>query len=173
MIKELSETYHFHPLDYDSEGLNRKNGQTFRSFIAECEYAFHDAHSAEYAWMLYANSQTMLLLAKSKGANKNFIYGMDLTKGKHFHPVEDPFVNGEMDKHSKFITVYGIDSAFMTECDTNGFPFIDEEKGIYPLTLLVDNTMRDGTVRLAVPDDDNDSEEVEPVIIDVPHFEYV
>jgi hypothetical protein len=173
MAKELSETFHFLPSDYDVNGIHRTSGQTFRSFIAKCEFSFHEWHSTEYAWMLYANSRTMSLLAKSNGASENFIYGMDLTKGKHFHPVEDPFVNGEMDKHSKFITVYGIDSAFMTECDTNGFPVIDEETGIYPLTLLVDNTMRDGTVRLAVPDDDSDSEKVEPVIIDVPHFEYV
>lgn len=172
MTKELSETFHFIPSDYDFGGINRKNGQTFRSFIAECEHSFHDLHSTEYAWMLYANSRTMYLLARSKGASENFIYGMELTKGKHFHPIEDPFANDETDKRSQSVTVYGIDSAFMTDCDVNGYPVIDEEKGIYPLTLLIDETMRDGTIRLAVPDD-SDTEEVDPVTINIPYFEYV
>ena len=32
--------------------------------------------------------------------------------------------------------------------------------------------MRDGTIRLAVPTSDDDDDELEPVTIDVPKFEY-
>lgn len=50
---------------------------------------------------------------------------------------------------------------------------LDEDSDIYPLTLLVDNNMRDGTIRLAVPSMDDDDDELEPVTIDVPQLEYV
>jgi hypothetical protein len=77
-----------------------------------------------------------------------------------------------MDMHSDYIYVYGIDSAFMTEYDEYGYPIIDEDSDIYPLTLLVDDNMGDGTIRLAVPTIDDSDDELEPVTIDVPQFEY-
>ena len=76
-----------------------------------------------------------------------------------------------MDLHSQSIYVYGIDSAFMTEFDQYGYPVLDEDSEIFPLTLLVDNTMRDGEIRLSVPSLD-DGDETENVTIDVPQFEY-
>ena len=48
---------------------------------------------------------------------------------------------------------------------------IDEEAGIFPLTLLIDNSMRNGIVRLATPTSDDEQEE--NVLIDSPKFEYV
>jgi hypothetical protein len=96
---------------------------------------------------------------------------MDLTQGKSFDAEQDPFINHEMDKHSKHIYVYGIDSAFMTEFDEYGYPIFGENSDIYPLTLLIDKTMKDGDVRLAVPTLD-DGEGTEVVIIDVPKFEF-
>jgi hypothetical protein len=113
----------------------------------------------------------MALLAKSNDAAPFLVYGLDLTQGKSFDAVEDPFVNHEIEKHSSYIYVYGIDSAFMTEFDEYGYPILDEDSDIFPLTLLVDNTMRDNEVRLAVPTKD-DGDETEDVIIDVPKFEY-
>jgi hypothetical protein len=59
----------------------------------------------------------------------------------------------------------------MTEFDEYCYPILDEDSGIFPLTLLVDSTMRDNEVRLAVPTMD-DGNETEDVIIDVPQFEY-
>lgn len=76
-----------------------------------------------------------------------------------------------MDRHGEKVYVYGIDSAFMTEFDEYGYPILDEDSDIFPLTLLVDNTMRNGEVRLAVPTLD-DGDEEENVTIDVPLFEY-
>ena len=76
-----------------------------------------------------------------------------------------------MDKHSKNIYVYGIDSAFMNEFDKFGYPVINENSDIYPLTLLVDNTMRDDEVRLATPTFD-DGDDAVNVPIDIPQFEY-
>jgi hypothetical protein len=76
-----------------------------------------------------------------------------------------------MEKYSPSIYVYGIDSAFMTEFDEYGYPILDENSDIYPLTLLVDDTMRDNEVRLAVPTMD-DGDETEDVTINVPQFEY-
>jgi hypothetical protein len=113
----------------------------------------------------------MALLAKSNDAAPFLVYGMDLTQGNSFDATQDPFVNHEMEKYSQNIYVYGIDSAFMTEFDEYGYPILDEDSDIYPLTLLVDNTMRDNEVRLAVPTID-DGDETEDVIIDVPKFEY-
>ena len=171
MEKELYKTYYFNPADYDNRGRRKIDGKTFRDVVKEFEYDFHDTYSTEYALNLYANSLTMALLAKSKDAAPFLIYGMDLTQGKSFDAIQDPYVNHEMEKHSANIYVYGIDSAFMIEFDEYGCPVLDEDSDIYPLTLLVDNTMRDNEVRLAVPTTD-DGDETEDVIIDVPKFEF-
>ena len=171
MEKELFKTYHFNPADYDSSGRRKSDGKSFRDVVKEFEFDFHDTYSAEYALNLYANSMTMALLAKSNNAAPFLIYGMDLTQGKSFDAIQDPYVNHEMEKYSSNIYVYGIDSAFMTEFDEYGYPILDEDSDIFPLTLLVDNTMRDNEVRLAVPTIDDD-DETEDVIIDVPKFEY-
>ena len=171
MEKELYKTYYFDPADYDNRGRRKSDGKTFRDVMKEFEYDFHNTYSTEYALNLYANSRTMALLAKSKDAAPFLLYGMDLTQGKSFDAIQDPYVNHEMEKHSKFIYVYAIDSAFMTEFDEYGYPVLDENSEIYPLTLLIDNTMRDNEVRLAVPTMD-DGDEIENVIIDVPKFEF-
>ena len=171
MEKELCKTFYFSPADYDNRGRRKSDGMTFRDVVKEFEYDFHETYSTEYALNLYACSRTMALLAKSKDAASFLIYGMDLTQGKSFDAIKDPYVNHEMEKHSANIYVYGIDSAFMTEFDEYGCPVLDEDSDIYPLTLLVDNTMRDNEVRLAVPTTDDD-DETEDVIIDVPKFEF-
>lgn len=168
--KEISEVYRFNPSSFDEKGRN-KDGVSFRDVVKDFERDFHARHSAEYALNLYGNSRTMILLAKSCDAAPFLMYGMDLTQGRAFDPEKDPYINHEMDKHSQFIYVYGIDSAFMTEYDEYNYPIIDEEKGIYPLTLLIDDAMRDGEVRLAVPTFDDD-DECEDVIVDVPKFEF-
>ena len=168
--KEISETYHFSPSSFNESGRN-KDGVTFRDIIKDFERDFHARHSTEYALNLYGNSHTMRLLSKSCDAAPFLMYGMDLTQGKAFDAEKDPYVNHEMDKHSQFIYVYGIDSAFMTEFDDYNFPIINEEKGIYPLTLLIDETMRDDEVRLAVPT--IDGEECEDVIVDAPKYEFI
>ena len=171
MEKELSKKYYYYPSDFDTLGRRKSDGMTFRDVIKEFEYDFHETYSTEYALNLYANSLTMALLAKSNDAAPFLIYGMDLTQGKSFDAIQDPYVNHEMEKYSPNIYVYGIDSAFMTEFDEYGYPILNEDSDIFPLTLLVDNTMRDDEVRLAVPTMD-DGEETEDVIIDVPKFEY-
>ena len=171
MEKELYKTYYFDPTDYNNDGRRKNDGKSFRDVVKEFEYDFHDTYTTEYALNLYANSLTMALLAKSNNAAPFLMYGMDLTQGKSFDAVQDPFVNHEMEKYSPNIYVYGIDSAFMTEFDEYGYPIMDKDSDIYPLTLLVDNTMRDNEVRLAVPTID-DGNETEDVTIDVPQFEY-
>ena len=171
MEKELYKTYYFNPANYDNRGRRKSDGKTFRDVVKEFEYDFHDTYSTEYALNLYANSRTMALLAKSKDAAPFLIYGMDLTQGKSFDAIQDPYVNHEMEKHSANIYVYGIDSAFMTEFDEYGCPVLNEDSDIFPLTLLVDDTMRDNEVRLAVPTTD-DGDETEDVTINVPKFEY-
>ena len=164
MEKELYKTYYFDSADYDKRGRRKSDGKSFRDVIKEFEYDFHDTYSTEYALNLYANSRTMALLAKSNDAAPFLTY-------KSFDAVQDPFVNHEMEKYSPSIYVYGIDSAFMTEFDEYGYPILEEDSDIFPLTLLVDNTMRVGEIRLAVPTLD-DGDEKEDVTIDVPQFEY-
>ena len=171
MEKELCKTFYFNPAGYDNRGRRKSDGKTFRDVVKEFEYDFHDTYSTEHALNLYTNSRTMALLAKSNDAAPFLMYGMDLTQGKSFDATQDPFVNHEMEKYSQNIYVYGIDSAFMTEFDEYGYPILDEDSDIFPLTLLVDNTMRDNEVRLAVPTTD-DGDETEDVTIDVPQFEY-
>ena len=171
MEKEISETYNYKPSDFNQDGRRKSDGKTFRDFIKECEIDFHTRHSAEYAHNLYANSQTMALLARSNNAAPFLIYGMDLTKGNSFDPIEDPYVNHVMDKASKKVYVYGIDSAFMTEFDESGYPLLNDDSSIFPLTLLVDDNMRNDEFRLSVPTTD-DGDESEEVIIDAPIFEY-
>ena len=172
MEKELYKTYYFVPADYDNRGRRKSDGKTFRDVVKEFEYDFHDTYSTEYALNLYANSLTMARPSTRRFPLQSFlVYGMDLTQGKSFDAIQDPYVNHEMEKYSPNIYVYGIDSAFMTEFDEYGYPVLDEDSDIFPLTLLVDNTMRDNEVRLAVPTKD-DGDETEDVIIDVPKFEY-
>lgn len=170
--KEISETYYFDSSNFDNNGRSLDDGMTFRDLVKSFECEFHDVHSTEYALNLYANSNTMSLLAKSCDAAPFMVYGMDLTQGRSFDAEKDPYINHRMDMHSDYIYVYGIDSAFMTEYDEYGYPIIDEDSDIYPLTLLVDDNMGDGTIRLAVPTLDDDDDELEPVTIDVPQFEY-
>lgn len=137
MEKELYKTYYFDSADYDKRGRRKSDGKSFRDVIKEFEYDFHDTYSTEYALNLYANSRTMALLAKSNDAAPFLTYGMDLTQGKLFDAVQDPYVNHEMEKYSPNIYVYGIDSAFMTEFDEYGYPVLDEDSDIYPLTCLL------------------------------------
>lgn len=171
MEREISETYYYTPADFNKNGRRIHDGVTFREVIKEYERDFHLCHSTEYALNLYANSQAMSLLAKSCNASPFLIYGMDLTQGHSFDPEKDPYINHQMDLHSERIYVYGIDSAFMTEFDQYDYPVLDEDSEIFPLTLLVDNTMRDGEVRLSVPTMD-DGDETEEIPINVPQFEY-
>ena len=168
--KEISETYYFSPSNYNERGRRKTDDLTFRDVIKEYERDFHECHSTEYALNLYANSQTMILLAKSCDAAPFLVYGMDLTQGRSFDAEKDPFANRQMEKYSERIFVYGIDSAFMTEFDEQGYPKIDEDDNIYPQTLLIDDTMRDGTIRLAVPTLDDFDDEMPPITIDITKF---
>lgn len=171
MEKELAKTYYFQPKDYSMDGRRQTDGMSFRDVVKDFERDFHATYRTEYALNLYANSLTMALLARSQDAAPFLLYGMNLTQGTSFDAEKDPYFNHEMDQFSKKIYVYGIDSAFMTEFDEHGYPVLDEDNEIFPLTLLVDDTMRDGELRLSVPTVD-DGDEAENVPIDVPHFEY-
>ncbi len=171
MEKEIIKTYYFNPSDYDGKGRRKHDGMIFRDVVKGFERDFHETYSTEYALNLYGNAQTKSLLARSNGAASFLVYGMDLTLGSSFDAINDPYANHEMEKYSQNIYVYGIDSAFMTEFDETGHPILNEDSDIFPLTLLVDNDMRDGEIRLSVPTIDDDGE-TEEVIVDVPKFEY-
>lgn len=172
MEKEICETYPFDPEDFNEQGRRKSDNLSFRELVMEFEIDFHRRHSAEYALNLYCNSRTMKLLERACDAAPFMVYGMELTQGAAFDAGIDPLANHQMDQHSNNIYVYGIDSAYMTEFDEYGMPVLSEDSDIYPLTLLIDNTMRDGNVRLAVPTIDDDSEE-EIIPVDVPKFERV
>ncbi len=170
MEKEIIETYHFNPQEFVYG--RRADGTTFREVVKEFERDFHAKHKDDYAYLLYANSATMHLLEKGNGAAPFLSYGLELTKGAPFLPEVDGKANYEIDKHSKHVLVYGIDSAFMDTFDEDGDPIFGGDSGIYPITLLIDPTMADGTIRLAIPiDDDNDDEDV-TVLIDQPKYKF-
>ena len=171
MEKEISETYPFNPKDFNEMGRKISDGVTFRDLVKEFERDFHRRHSTEYALNLYCNSRTMRLLERSCDAAPFMTYGMELTQGDAFDAGQDPFINHNMDQESKHIYVYGIDSAFMNDFDEYGIPILNEDGDIFPLTLLVDNSMKDNSIRLAVPTvDDNLEDEIIPV--DIPQFEF-
>lgn len=46
-----------------------------------------------------------------------------------------------------------------------------KKKGIFPLTLLIDESMCNGVLRLATPTVDDDGEE-ENIVVESPKFEY-
>lgn len=169
MENELSETYRFAPSEFNENGRRSHDGVRLRDVVKEFEEDFHRIHSADYALNLYANSMTMRLLSKSCDAAPFLIYGMELTQGDSFNAAIDPTFNHQMESNGRSIYVYGIDSAFMTDFDENGYPRLDTDESIYPLTLLVDNEMRDGEVRLSVPSMDGDGEVIET--INVPQLE--
>lgn len=168
---EISETYRFRMADFDSRGRRKTDGETFRNVIKTYEHDFHARHSNEFALNLYANARTMHLLECSCDADSHLMYGMDLTQGKSFDPESDPRINHAMNDTGRYILVYGIDSAFMTEESESGCPAINEDLGIYPLTLLIDSTMSDETLRLSVPTGNDDEETAAPV--DIPEYVYI
>jgi len=154
---EIKETYYFSRQDFDIDGKRISDGIPFREVLKEFEYDFHARHPNYYALYLFANRPTMLILSRSCNANQNMIYGMDLIDGD-FDPTTNHFVEEASSK--KNIVVYGIDSAFMP-LDKNGVPTIEEQKMIYPLTLLVDDKIRDGVLYLKYLDDDDSKDEDE------------
>jgi len=85
---EITETYYFKPTDFNKKGRRISDGMTFRDVVKEFERDFHERHSTEYALNLYANSQTMDLLAKSNDAAPFLLYGMDLTQGNRSMPFK-------------------------------------------------------------------------------------
>ena len=103
--KEITETYYFVPSDFNERGRRISDCVTFRDVVKDFERDFHERHSTEYALNLYANSLTMDLLARSSDAAPFLLYGMDLTQGTSFDAEQDPYINHEMDKHSK--NIYG------------------------------------------------------------------
>ncbi len=161
---EKKEIYHFSPHDFDSNGKRTSDGTSFREVLKEFERDFHAPYPNYYASFLVANYSTMLLLSRSCNAKENMIYGMDLIQNEF-----DPYTNHHIETAStrENIVVYGIDSAFMV-LDKNGIPVIDENKRIFPLTLLIDNELKDGILHLKyIDDDDQDDEFVfEPKEID-------
>ena len=171
MEKEIIESYYFAPSDFNHNGRRLSDGKTFRDIVKDFERDFHFRHSTEYALNLYGSTHTMILLSKSCDAAPFLTYGMDLTQGRAFDAEKDPFINHQMDIHSKKILVYGIDSAYMDKFDKNGYPIIEENSGIHPLTLLIDDKMPDNIVKLAVPTT-GDDDESDLVTIDTSKFEY-
>ena len=53
----------------------------------------------------------------------------------------------------------------------NGYIEKKKKKGIFPLTLLIDESMSNGVLRLATPTVDDDGEE-ENIVVQSPKFEY-
>lgn len=171
MEKEITDTYRYNPADFSHDGRRLSDGKPFRDVIKDFERDFHYRHASEYALNLYANMRSMMLLTRSCDAAPFLTYGMNLTQGRTFDAEKDPFVNHQMDIHSKNVFVYGIDSAYMVDYDENGYPILDENSEIYPLTLLIDDNMLDGVIKLSVPSIDDDKDET-PVTVDLPKFEY-
>lgn len=171
-MNEIIETYHLNLQDFNSNGIRYDDGRSMRDVLGDFERDYHSLHREYYALFMYANSSTMRCLAKACSAPEYYRYGMELNKGGAFDPIEDPLISSHIDMYSKYITVYGIDSIFMDNYDDNGYPIIDEEKEIYPLTLLVDSHLEDGTIKLSHPDDDDDdeAEELQPAL---PYFDYL
>lgn len=168
MEKEISQIYTFDSKSFGKNG-ETMDGMSFRDLLKEFEYDFHEMHTAYYALNMYANSNTMRLLQAACKADVFLSYGMDLLKGDTFDPIADSYANHEMAKYSTSIIVYAIDSAYMNPLSKEWG--IDEQQGIYPLTLLIDDSMSDGILRLSTPCfDDGDETEKEPV--NVLDFEY-
>lgn len=80
MEKEISETYYYTSADFDNQGRRLSNSMTLKDVIKDFERAFHKVHTTEYALNLYANSQTMALLAKYSYGNSIWLYWWDKDK---------------------------------------------------------------------------------------------
>ena len=170
-MNEIIETYHVNLQEFNFNGVG-KDGRSMREVVGEYERDFHSLHKEYYALFMYANSNTMRVLAQACGAPEYSRSGMDLNNGRTFDPIEDPLINSKIDIYSKYVTVYGIDSAFMDKFEDNGYPVIDEENEIYPLTLLIDSSLPDGTIKLSHHDDDDDDEE-EDLVPEKPKYEFL
>lgn len=158
MEKEFYDTYYYNPEDFNSHGVRKSDGKTLRELIKHFEYDFHNVHASEYALNLYASSKTMNLLALSCNAAPFLKYGMELYNGESFEHCKDSYINHSIDEHSRFITVYGIDSAYMDKYDNNGYPIINEGSEIYPLTLLIDDNMPNNEIKLSAFTDEDEGE---------------
>jgi hypothetical protein len=155
---EIKETYYFSPNDFNVKGRHRMNDKTFREVVKEFERDFHKRHPSHFGIYLFANKNTMLLLQYSCDADANLIYGMDLIDGEF-----DPATNWKIENHSQYTTVYAIDSAYSFEAYSDN----EFKDGAYPLTLLIDDRLSNGTLLLKYLDDDEADDEVNPVGVDV------
>jgi hypothetical protein len=157
---EIKEIYHFAPDDFDANGRNSAD-KTFREVVKDFERDFHQRHPSHFGVFLFANGAGMLLLQYSCGAQSNVSYGMDLIEGEF-----DPKTNLKIGKHSKYITVYGIDSAYSEAAYVEKDGEDEYKGGAYPLTLLIDDKLRDGVLYLKYLDDSDNFDEM-PVPVDV------
>ena len=166
---KITETYYFIHQEFDTNGKRESDNISFRNLLKEFEIDFHTRHPNRYGQFMFANSRTMMLLSKSCNARDDMIYGMDLIDGEF-----NPTINHEIEKADNIgqnIVVYAIDSAYQP-LDEYGIPVIDGEKDIFPLTLLVDDSLKNGTLKLMYPSDDSSDEEwiPEPININVKSF---
>jgi hypothetical protein len=161
---ELKETYRFSNADFSFNGRRESDGLTFREVVKGYERDFHTRHPKHYALFLFANLRTMSLLQRSCDADSRLIYGMDLVDGE-FDPTTNLNIEDAGVGSSK-IVVYGIDSAYMP-LDKNGFPQIDGQKRINPLTLLIDAQLPDGVLQLKYADDSDDDDDMVSAPVDV------
>lgn len=133
----LTETYHFHPSDFNDEGFHKeKEDYLFLDIIRESEQDFHLKHKPYFANSFSAGPKTLHLLKMCFADGDNEILGMESEDGE-----VDVEMNLEIEKHSDNVTVYAIERF-------NG----DGE----PLFLIVDGGYSDRVFMLKYsPDDDS------------------
>lgn len=130
-----------YPIDfhaYDNEGRHRHTGQFFCDFIAQLERDYHEEMHPMKANVFAANARVLLLLESCFELEENTIMGMDLIDGEL-----NMEVNAAIERHSKMITLCGLESKL---------PGNEDE----PLLLVRDTRLHDTVVELYwMPDDDD------------------
>lgn len=135
--------YQFDKFTFDKTGYNKQDNLLFLEKIDAWELDFHQQFIPYCASHLFANSSTMLLIARSMDFNEEDRYdmGMDLINGEI-----DIDTNMAIEEYSNRRTIYALGSKIEGNEDE-------------PLHLIIDDSMSDGTAILKyIPDDDEEEE---------------
>lgn len=145
----MQELYSFNLKDFDEEGVNKINREFFIDIIKDWEEDFYKKFFPYKATHFLSSQSTMSLIDKSLDLNKNEKSGMDLIDGEI-----DIDTNINIEKHSKYHTIYAIESGIQ-----------ENEDDYEALFLVIDDSLAEGLVLLKYISDSEDDEVEEPLPI--------
>ena len=143
-MAEAIKQYNFSHEDYNSEGVNSRDGSFFLETLKSWEADFHRSFPHCYADHLFGNTSTMKLIHGSMDLDPGQECGIDLIDGK-----VDMDAHMEMEMHSEMQTIYAMGSMMEGNLEE-------------PLFLVIDHRLPDGVLQLKYMPEKSREEDPEP-----------